>query len=114
MCTYFLLRTENKTISLPEQNNYIIHKSFNKQKPSRIRSTLITSNSGASGHLPLPGPVCYDVTKPVFKQLQKKKIMQSNKILQWVGVGGVGWSRWCGVEWSGLNPSLVITPPMCG
>ena len=31
------------------------------------------------GHLPLPGTVCYDISKPVFKWLQKKKITQPLK-----------------------------------
>ena len=49
-----------------------------------------TSNYGASGHLPLPGTMCYDVTKPVFKWLQKKKIMQPLKMR----VKKTGWWWW--------------------
>ena len=45
--------------------------------------------------------MCYDVTKPVFKQLQKKKNHNLIKVcggLEWVVWGGE--VVWSGVEWS--------------
>ena len=50
-----------------------------------------TSNYGASGHLPLPGTMCYDVTKPVFMGCTPEEKNDATSYLWRVKKTGGGW-----------------------